>query len=463
MRNTFEKRLKERLSKEFQRFDKFIQIQMGTAEKTDCAREAFLEFRRRTHRADIASLPTMRRWFGIGTFHKPTREHVIHMCFALGLSEEQAQEYLKKGLSEPGFQVNNYQELIFLYGIVNHYTYEECLSMMRQFEQNFDREFTYSNHAATQQINQKFEQVKLYPRDEFLLWMADHADWFKGYSRTTLDYLIQYRKIILTAARKEQEERLYCMLEEIGFYQWLAKHPAQSESRESIRYYLRRKNTKGYHISEHMKENVLELVQVVYQEKDTNISIIREIYEVAKNKQGGQPRHYGKTGQIRRVSNKYLSDLFSIPFQRERAGWVLSAVRNLERIPAEMACPPEINEKAEQYFHLMRPFSTVGEALERLYHEKKEQKRRCIVIQRSDLLPLILHAAQFCYRMETMDKRYDAKEAKTYFEQFANAALTACNMAPIDRTYELDTALLTCFQPEEMYGYPDVLEVLGKV
>lgn len=48
MRNTFEKRLKERLSKEFQRFDKFIQIQMGTAEKTDCAREAFLEFRRRT-------------------------------------------------------------------------------------------------------------------------------------------------------------------------------------------------------------------------------------------------------------------------------------------------------------------------------------------------------------------------------------------------------------------------------
>ena len=48
-------------------------------------------------------------------------------------------------------------------------------------------------------------------------------------------------------------------------------------------------------------------------------------------------------------------------------------------------------------------------------------------------------------------------------EQFANAALTACNMAPIDRTYELDTALLTCFQPEEMYGYPDVLEVLGKV
>lgn len=176
---------------------------MGTAEKTDCAREAFLEFRRRTHRADIASLPTMRRWFGIGTFHKPTREHVIHMCFALDLSEEQAQEYLKKGLSEPGFQVNNYQELIFLYGIVNHYTYEECLSMMRQFEQNFDREFTYSNHAATQQINQKFEQVKLYPRDEFLLWMADHADWFKGYSRTTLDYLIQYRKIILTAARKE--------------------------------------------------------------------------------------------------------------------------------------------------------------------------------------------------------------------------------------------------------------------
>jgi len=95
-------------------------------------------------------------------------------------------------------------------------------------------------------------------------------------------------------------------------------------------------------------------------------------------------------------------------------------------------------------------------------HEKKEQKRRCVVIQRSDILPLLLHASQYDYRKKYKDKQYNAQEAKKYFVEFANTVLAVCSMTPINSLYELDTALLACFQPEEMYGYPDILEALGR-
>lgn len=91
-----------------------------------------------------------------------------------------------------------------------------------------------------------------------------------------------------------------------------------------------------------------------------------------------------------------------------------------------------------------------------------EGVHRCIVIQRSDILPLILHVAQLYYRRDSEEKRYDAEVAKKYFKDFANTTLNACNMAPLSEKYELDMALLTRFQPEEMYTYPDVLEVLGR-
>lgn len=464
MGSTFEKNLLECMSEKFLRFDRFIQKKMQAKGNTEeeRARAAFLEFRKRTHRAEIASLPTMRRWFGIGSYHRPSREQVIHMCFALELQEEEAQEYLTVGLSEPGFQVNDYQEIIFLYGIVNSYSYEASLAMMEQFEESLDKEISFSRNNSTRYLRKDFDSHKHLNQENFLLWMSDHVDWFKGYSQTTLNYLIEYRKVILQSVRMEQEERLRHLLEEIGFFSWLSKHPKHSESRESIRYFLRRKNATMQNVSKHIAESVLELAQVVYQEKDTNISIIREIFEVAKKRGGDFKRNYGETGQIRRITNKYLSDLFSIPLQRERAIWISGAIRKLRRLPEKAPCPDWIWEKANYYYHFPQPFVSAGQALAQMEHEKKEQKRRCIVIQRSDILPLILHVAQLYYRRDSEEKRYDVETAKNYFVDFANTTLNACNMAPLSEKYELDMALLTCFQPEEMYTYPDVLEVLGR-
>lgn len=163
MGSTVEKNLLECMSEKFLRFDRFIQKKMQAKGNTEeeRAREAFLEFRKRTHRAEIASLPTMRRWFGIGSYHRPSREQVIHMCFALELQEEEAQEYLTVGLSEPGFQVNDYQESIFLYGIVNSYSYEESLAMMEQFEESLDKEISFSRNNSTRYLRKDFANTTL--------------------------------------------------------------------------------------------------------------------------------------------------------------------------------------------------------------------------------------------------------------------------------------------------------------
>lgn len=58
-----------------------------------------------------------------------------------------------------------------------------------------------------------------------------------------------------------------------------------------------------------------------------------------------------------------------------------------------------------------------------------------------------------------MDK-YNAEEVIKYFEEVANATLSTCDMAPLNREYELDTLFYLCFQKTEMYSLADVLDIL---
>ena len=69
----------------FLRFDVFIVREMGYSFHTKrdldrVRRPAFLEFRKRTGHYPFASLPTMRRWFGIGSFSSPEEEKCGSVC-----------------------------------------------------------------------------------------------------------------------------------------------------------------------------------------------------------------------------------------------------------------------------------------------------------------------------------------------------------------------------------------------
>ena len=114
--------------RQFSDFSDFMieKLEMSTeGEITDeMRREAYRLFRKKTGRQDFAALPTIRKWFGIGGSAVPNREQVYQICLAMGLSAEDCQEYLIYGIHEPAFQVNDYREVVLVYGLENKISYE---------------------------------------------------------------------------------------------------------------------------------------------------------------------------------------------------------------------------------------------------------------------------------------------------------------------------------------------------
>ena len=125
----------------FLRFDEFIvckfcDVLVGSNITEEMRKTAFGQFQKRTDQADIASAVTMRRWFGLSGYAKPNRMHIYEMSFALHLDKEETGEYLTRGIGEPSFQISDYHEIIYLYGIENQLSFEKCQQMIHLFEKN---------------------------------------------------------------------------------------------------------------------------------------------------------------------------------------------------------------------------------------------------------------------------------------------------------------------------------------
>lgn len=456
----FRQSLKEIMQGKFMQFDTFIIEKMGfdgAGIDKDTRYQAFHEFRRRTKRREIATMPTMRRWFGIGEYHRPHREHVMEMCFALELEPEEASEFLTCGIAEPSFQVNDYQEILFLYGLGRHLSFETCLQMAALFERGLQENVSFSHTRSTKELIASFEMNKTLEKEEFLLWMFDRAEWFKGYSKTTLNYLEQFRRSILENVRKEAKARLGLLLQETEYKTWRKTHSQGVDEQEAIRRFVGngRIHRKKYHVSEHMGKNIQELAQFAFSTRDTNSCMLSEVYGDLRDNSNQE----GPAAQFRRVTGKYLSDLFHIPEKKEQAIRTSQALRALESISDSTLCPDWICQLGQEYTRGKGDFTTAGQARKTLEDFQKKEKRRCLLIQRSDLLPLVLYIAQKQYEEEHKGA-YCQEEARIYFRNLADATMNACNMAVISENYQLDMALLQCFQKEEMYSYPELLDIL---
>ena len=202
------------------RFDAFIMGRMGypwnfKQPDKQVRRQAFLTFRQKTGHMDFVSLPTMHRWFGINGYHKPSRYNIFQMAFAMGLNREETRAYLTEGIGEPSFYVNDYQEMIYLYGIDHGCTMAHCEKMISFFEGNLEDNVVISHTRSTKELMNAYESVTDLSTEEFLWWMGGRADWFKGYSQTALNYVIRYRDSILSWVREEEKNRLWELLGEV--------------------------------------------------------------------------------------------------------------------------------------------------------------------------------------------------------------------------------------------------------
>lgn len=449
----------------FMRFDEFIirdllELDDGQTIGEEERKQAWLVFKKRTHSRQIASLPTMRKWFGLTDYARPHREHIFEMALVMQFGREKTQEYLMHGILEPSFQINDYQELIYLYGLDNGLTFETCQKLIAHFELQMDASVEILQTQKTSVIQQQYEEIKHKSTEEFMLWMTDNTAFFKGYSKTTLEYFVQYKVEIIKYIRSDALAELEDLLAQTDYAAWRAKKRLIKRSQKELigQYVALNQKRKKNKLSDVLVGNILELSQIAYSDYENNSLMLSEVF--APNLKGATSCIPGSS--IKGMSAKHLSDILNVATQKERAIRVAQSLRQLTPMKGDAVCPEYIQQLVLEYSKGKAIVNTVDDAKDWLGHFQKEQKRRQLLLQRSDLLPLVLYIAQRRY-FETIDNdlvRYDAETAKQYFIDLANGVLNACNMATIHPEYELDMALLVCFQEKDFFNYSDILEVL---
>ena len=130
--------------------------------------EAYRECLKRCGEKRPCSTRTMKRWFAVDEYHKPGREQLLKLFFALGLSAEEAEEWLVNGALEPGFQVNDFREFFMMYGLEHHFTYEKCQEMIGTFLGQMSPDILMEQHHETGKMWETYRQNCNMPEDQFM-------------------------------------------------------------------------------------------------------------------------------------------------------------------------------------------------------------------------------------------------------------------------------------------------------
>ena len=449
--------------RQFQDFTDFIMEKLDMRREgeitDDMRRMAYRVFREKTQKEDFATLPTIRKWFGIGGHAAPDREQIYRICLSMGLSMEDCQEYLVYGIHEPAFQVNDYREVILVYGLENHENYEQCQNMIQDFEERLSHVMTFEQTCGTQTLMGEFQGRKNQPWEEFRAWMMENAASFKGYSKTTLDYFRKYKKLILQYAKRDAQEELERLLSETDYAVWCQRRLLNPQNYpKNVRKYVNA-HSKGQkrNMSDGLKASIIELCSLAYTEKESNARLLSEVFQIERQGDEEAPGFVS----VHSMTEKHLSDLLNVPLHKERFFRTRQAELEVSGLPEDAPCPEWILQLQQEYGKGSLAQNTAGEAKAWLARYRRENKRRCLQIQREDILPLILYVSQHRY-LDTIGQdmsAYKQKDALEMFQVLADSTLAACNMSRLDPDYELDAVLCACYQQEEMFGYAELLEL----
>lgn len=430
--------------------------------------QAYHIFMQRVEDAKVAAPQTIQHWFGIQGSGRPTREMVFRLGFALRLSTEEVEEYLKKGIRQPGIQMCDYREVIYYYGMYHNYTLEQAYHMIDRFEQRMPLETEVIHSKYTWQLCKIFQEKREWAEDDYLEWMLQHGAHLKGYSMTVLDYLQSFRKEILEGIVDCAQQRMWELLRETGYFLWEEKRHLPSANRvKSIRYYLKnREKITGERIADDLADCIIELLDISQLSVQANEKMLMELYASAweKNrisdvirKKVSSQLHFSLMDQ------KYLSELFTVGAQRDRQMNLLRLQRQLQQASSpNHRCPSELWKRAKElgYTGQGRDISEVSawakDAVTR-------QSRRCRMIQREDMLTLVFYLAQIRYicQLEETGEFYTPEMGRKILVELADTTLTACNMEKFNTEhYLLDAILWECYQQDEMYSFSDLIEVL---
>lgn len=414
---------------------------------------------------------TLRSWFHVGGSSRPSRSQMIAFAFALSLSVEELQEYFICGLQEPGIQINDYQEMIYCYGIEAGIPYEECQDMIEVFEREISRDTVLAQNTHTDELWSLYEEKKLLPKEDFLIWMCENGFYFKGYSKVALHCFVELKHEILEYIRGEAKNELFELLQDKGFVEWAAENqiPEEAYGKEIPRFLhnvLRRKNQ--YLIDEHTKEEITRLSWIVYSSKDKNSDLLAELYASAvtyekdKNlfgkKKIANRKNFDLPESVYFMTDKYVSQLIGVAQQKEKDIRLSMARSCLMAEEPENSCPAWVKECMEHY-GVWKNTATVGQTREVLDYALRQQKQRCQLVKRSDLLPLIHYVAQKRYEETRKEGEiYVQQDALDTFVALANQILSRCHMMELDDRYQLDYLFCATYGEQEMYSLSDMIE-----
>lgn len=468
---------------QFDSFDKFITKKVWKEERNgeieyaempektyrSLREDAYLIFYRKVRAEGVASRVTIKKWFGLDGYVRPKRKQILRLAFALHLDEDGLQEYLTRGIRQPGIQINDYREMIYLYGLGKKLSYEDCTDMIKVFEAQMYHDTVFAQSTHTQRLWNMYRMNCNQPKEKFLSWMCKNAGFFKGYSKVALNHFMEIKREMLHYIRLNAREQLFRLLEETDFYDWAAQNDiAQEEYSENISRYIKntsRRKEKGM-LTEELKKEILELNWVAHSSRDKTTDLLAELYASAMESEKGlfqskrirykDRKKFHLPEEIFFMTDKYMSQIAGIAQQKEKEIRLSHALGSLE--DAEGTCPEWIQDLLLGYG--INPPKDVRRTRELLCKTLRSQEQRCHLVQREDLLPLIHYVAQKRYEkiMQEQGIGYQREDARIFFIQMADGILTECQMAPVSEEYQLDYLLLSCYAESYMYSLADVIE-----
>lgn len=450
--------------------ENFLAENTDEAKDLELRKKAFQIFFTKVKKDKIASRNTILTWFGIGKLRTPKRKHIFYMAVALHFTEEMLQKYLKQGLLETGVQINDYQEAIYLYACKKGISLSETQDMIEIFEKNFICQKEYRQVSHTSELWNMFRENENKEPEDFLLFMCKNMTYFKGYSMTAIKVFLDYKEEILNYVREDAKMYLYDALKETDFFEWMISEGIDKNDWEShVKRYLkntgRRKGNKS--VSAENKDLIGDLHWIVSDSKGRNTDMLAEIYASAIVAKDGNKKQrivfrdrseFALPREISFMSNKYVSLLLGIATQKEKEIRLLHTMTLLNEFEDSEFCPDSIREFLF-YFSGKEAPKKIKEVKKVLTRLIIDQRNRCTILKREDLLPLIQYAAQRRYRKMMQDEySYHASEAINLFKELANHAMQLCQMDLLNEKYHMDYLLLSCYGKEEMYTMSDVIE-----
>lgn len=435
-------------------------------------RDAYLHFYKQIKPFHIVSRQTIQRWFGIGGFSMPSRWQFLQCALCLHFSLKETQDYLLHGLSQWELQINDYEEIICMYCLENNLGIENFHFMINFFETHTDQELRPLQTARTDMLKKTYKKKKNLPLKDFLLWMCQSAELFKGYSMTVYSYYVSLLNEAFTYYQTECREELQTLLTRTDYAIWKAEQSSndiylRETEKEHIHRYLKNiQRRKSPSINLRDLKDIQNLYVIAYAPKARITDLLNQIYHNnRKNSKTWNREIFALLSdylgdEMQWENSKYISEILSISAQKEQQMLYQRANATLCQLPENAPCPEWICQLLRQKFPDTQKL-TAKEAKKIISKKLKNQKTRVRNIQRSDLLLLIQYIFSVRYDQQIRKNMtgYDQKEARQAFISLADTILTSCDMREINEQYRLDHLILSGITNEEVILLGDLLDL----